>query len=140
MRKSAPIAKATYSGQSIVRPRVAAEVVIVAPVRVSAPEPETSGDEVLLTPELVARESINVWPDEAAEAAFLAESRGSSTDVTSAAAVPVAAKPDETASSPLPSLDELVSRIPTDARELLEELFRAKFTAVRRVKQADLKV
>jgi len=43
------------------------------------------------------------------------------------------------ADMPLPKLDELVNRIPAESRELLEELFRAKFTTVRRVKASDLK-
>lgn len=42
-------------------------------------------------------------------------------------------------SKPLPKLDELVNRIPAETRELLDELFRAKFTTVRRVKKRDLK-
>ena len=103
------------------------------------PEPVGSVDEVLLTPELVSSESINVWPDEAAEAAFLAESRVGTADVSSASAIAVAPKVDEKTNSPMPALEELVSRIPAEARELLDELFRAKFTAVRRVKQTDLK-
>ncbi|HWL14984.1 MAG TPA: hypothetical protein VNR00_05220 [Opitutus sp.] len=39
----------------------------------------------------------------------------------------------------LPKLDELVTRIPAETRELLDELFRAKFVTVRRVRKADLK-
>jgi hypothetical protein len=86
--------------------------------------------------ELPQSESVNVWPDEAAESAFLAETRG----VETAAKPVVEAKmKEETSLAPLPKLDELVNRIPTESRELLEELFRAKFTTVRRVKQSDLK-
>ena len=40
---------------------------------------------------------------------------------------------DALESVPLPPLDTLVARIPAEVREALEELFRAKFTAVRRV-------
>ena len=82
-------------------------------------------------------ESINAWPDETAEAAFLAESRENGTRPAAAppAAEPVAA----VAAKPLPRLDDLVERIPSEARELLEELFRAKFTTVRRIKPTDLK-
>lgn len=93
--------------------------------------------ELLVTPELASSESTNVWPDEAAEAAFLSEGRGG-------AEVPAAPKPtsptgEDDDEKALPQLDDLVNRIPADTRELLDELFRAKFTKVRRVKQADLK-
>ncbi|MEO7600549.1 MAG: hypothetical protein ABIV50_16575 [Opitutus sp.] len=81
-------------------------------------------------------ESINAWPDDAAEASFLSGSRESGT-VPSAPALAEAVP--AIASKPLPRLDELVERIPTESRELLEELFRAKFTTVRRVKVTDLK-
>jgi hypothetical protein len=33
----------------------------------------------------------------------------------------------------LPPLDELVARIPAPVREILDDLFRARFTTVRRV-------
>jgi hypothetical protein len=80
-------------------------------------------------------DSTNVWPDEAAEAAFLGETQGSQTP----AAIPVAQVEDKAADTPLPKLDDLVKRIPMETRELLDELFRAKFTTVRRVKATDLK-
>ncbi|MFT3867957.1 MAG: hypothetical protein QM715_05610 [Nibricoccus sp.] len=41
--------------------------------------------------------------------------------------------------TPLPSLDELVKRIPNAAREVLDELFRAKFVSVKRVEKTVLK-
>ena len=138
-RKAATASTATFATQTTAVSRVSLQPVVIPAVRVSVPEPVGSVDEVLLTPELVSSESINVWPDEAAEAAFLAESRGGNADVSSPPAVAVAPKVDEKANSPMPALEELVSRIPAEARELLDELFRAKFTAVRRVKQTDLK-
>lgn len=79
----------------------------------------------------------NVWPSENEEAAFLAEARERGEKV-----VPVAREVVEEAEEnqqPLPSLDELVNRIPAETRELLDELFRARFVAVRRVKKTDLK-
>jgi hypothetical protein len=85
---------------------------------------------------LPASESTNVWPDEAAEAAFLSETRGTSQSVISRREAP---DRDDAPTAPLPKLDELINRIPAESRELLEELFRAKFTTVRRVKQSDLK-
>jgi hypothetical protein len=39
----------------------------------------------------------------------------------------------------LPPLDELVNRIDPSIRETLDELFRAKFTAVRRIPPGALK-
>ena len=81
-------------------------------------------------------ETTNVWPDEAAESAFLAESKQNGVPPPP---TPVAAPTDAEADKPLPRLDDLVARIPEETRELLEELFRAKFTTVRRVKTADLK-
>ena len=40
---------------------------------------------------------------------------------------------------PLPSLDEMVELVPPELRGQLDELFRAKFTAVRRVPAAVFK-
>ena len=41
--------------------------------------------------------------------------------------------------TPLPSLDELVKLIPADARDILDDLFRAKFVGVKRVAPSSLK-
>lgn len=41
--------------------------------------------------------------------------------------------------SPLPALDELVARIPAVTRQLVDELFRAKFIKVQRVDRKHLK-
>jgi len=51
---------------------------------------------------------------------------------------PTAATP-EAVNVPLPSLDELVKRIPPDVRETLDDHFRVKFVAVRRVAPTSLK-
>lgn len=40
---------------------------------------------------------------------------------------------------PLPPLDDLVQRIPPATRELIDELFRAKFVTVKRVPKSALK-
>ena len=79
----------------------------------------------------------NVWPEESAESAFLAEARERGEPV-------VVAKPrekngDDGAAGVLPPLNELVQRIPAEVREALEDLFRAKFVAVRRVPEKALK-
>jgi len=88
--------------------------------------------------EPVSSETVNAWPDEAAESAFLSASRG---DAQSTAASEPSIPPieNEEALKSLPKLDELVAKIPAETRELLDELFRAKFTTVRRVKKTDLK-
>jgi hypothetical protein len=53
---------------------------------------------------------------------------------------PAAAREETAAETgPLPALDAMVQRIPAEVREVLEELYRAKFTAVRRVSAKFLK-
>mgnify|MGYP000915859769 FL=1 len=86
---------------------------------------------------VAGEEETNVWPSEAEEAAFLAEASERGEKV-----VPVSREVEEEAddAKPLPKLDELVNRIPAETRELLDELFRARFVAVRKVKKKDLKV
>lgn len=41
--------------------------------------------------------------------------------------------------APLPSLDDLVKRIPPDVRETLDDLFRVRFISVKRVAQGSLR-
>lgn len=82
-------------------------------------------------------ESINVWPDEAAEVAFFGAT--SEPETPSAKPMPESGEQRESPAPPLPKLEELVNRIPPESRELLDELFRAKFTVVRRIKSSDLK-
>jgi hypothetical protein len=89
--------------------------------------------------ESISDDSTNVWPDEAAEAAFLSESRDGSGSAAPAAAPKTVTADEDDSIKALPALDELVNRIPAETRELLDELFRAKFTTVRRVKKSDLK-
>lgn len=69
--------------------------------------------------------------DEAAESAFLAEARARGETVAPAPKKEDA--PDETESKPLPSLNELVERIPPEVRETLDDLFRARFVTVKRI-------
>ena len=76
------------------------------------------------------------WPGMADEASFLAEQRVQGI-VPSAATAGLAGEPTDL--SPLPSLEELVQRIPAEARAVLDDLFRAKFTGVRRVSEKSLK-
>jgi hypothetical protein len=95
--------------------------------------PSTTTD----TPAASEEERASIWPDEAAESAFLAEAR----DRGEAMAPP---KPKEEAADdsegkPLPPLDELVQRIPAEVRDTLEDLFRARFVTVKRVPKRALK-
>ena len=79
----------------------------------------------------------SAWPDEAAETAFRAEAieRGQP-DVLVAVATEAT---EEIDTKGLPTMEELVKRIPAESRELLDELFRAKFTGVKRVPAKALK-
>jgi hypothetical protein len=76
--------------------------------------------------------------DEAAESAFLAEARDRG-EVTKPRAESAVDAVDEIDSKPLPALDDLVAKIPADVREALEDLFRARFVAVKRVPKKALK-
>jgi hypothetical protein len=93
-----------------------------------------------VTEAVPAADGGNVWPDEAAESAFLAEAR--TNGETPQVATVTAAEPEvenETDGKELPPLDDLVKRIPPDVRDVLDDLFRAKFTGVRRVPKKSLK-
>jgi hypothetical protein len=76
------------------------------------------------------------WPGGVDESLFLADQRTAGGTV----AMPVAlrAEPAEEKGG-LPPLEELVARIPAEARAALDDLFRAKFVGVRRVHPRDLK-
>jgi hypothetical protein len=75
------------------------------------------------------------WTDEVAESAFLAEARDRGENIPS----PNVSQESDVDAGPLPPLEELVNRIDPAIRETLDELFRAKFTAVRRVPPSALK-
>ena len=107
-------------------PDEAGEAVGARAVLMAAPEPAGAtlfGDE-------------SPWPTE--EPVFLAEARERGEAV---ATVPKPLPPTEAEAEkgPLPPLDELVQRIPSEVREILEELFRVKFTNVQRVPAKHLK-
>ena len=77
----------------------------------------------------------NAWPDETAEAAMMPELKSRGELATPAATQAV----EETDTKNLPPLAELVKRIPPEVREALDDLFRVKFTTVRRVPAKALK-
>jgi hypothetical protein len=78
-----------------------------------------------------------VGPNESEEASFLAEQRAQPAPATPSGRAAAVEEPEDRA--PLPPLDELVNRVPPAARDLLEELFRAKFVTVKRVPRSALK-
>ncbi len=82
-----------------------------------------------------------VWPSATDEAAFIgeAQSQGRAEPRAGVQTLRQAAEQAEAALGPLPSLDTLIARIPAEARETLEDLFRVKFTGVRRVSPDVLK-
>lgn len=77
------------------------------------------------------------WPDDTAESSYLAEAR--ERGETPAPAASKAPEKDDADPKSLPPLDELVERIPAGVREVLDDLFRAKFTKVRRIPRSALK-
>jgi len=77
------------------------------------------------------------WPDESAEAAFLADARERGEPVVATKTADEV--PEENDSKALPPLHELVERIPAEVRETLEELFRARFVNVKRMPKKALK-
>lgn len=82
-----------------------------------------------------------VGPSEGEEAAFLAEQREQGfTPATPTRGAPAATEDeDANASAPLPPLDDLVARIPPATRQMMEELFRARFITVKRVPRTAMK-
>jgi len=83
-----------------------------------------------------------IWPDESAETAFLSEQQGPSVGISLPVTAPVASEDEgdrEDAAIPLPSLDDLINRVPAHTREVLEDLFRARFVRVVRTKKHLLK-
>lgn len=78
------------------------------------------------------------WPvDESSEASYRAEVRDRGETI--AVPPPRAEVEDEGDSKSLPSVDELMSRIPANVREAMDSLFRAKFVKVRKVPKRVLK-
>ncbi len=101
------------------------------------PEPD-AGDAVAAVAAAPAGEASGAnWPDESIESAFLAEVRERGEAVV--VKPPENDVADEADAKALPPLNELVERIPPGVREVLDDLFRARFVAVRRVPKRALK-
>ncbi len=86
-------------------------------------------------------EGAPVGPSEDEESSFLAEQReqGRAAPAVAGGKGKTADEPEPDASAPLPPLDDLVNRIPEKTRELMDELFRARFVTVKRVPKSALK-
>jgi hypothetical protein len=114
---------------------------VVLPVAIVAPA--GSGGETPSDPESIGvggdfdPEPTGGWSEETAEAEFLAEARGRGEIPTPKVAENEAAEEPE--AKPLPTIEELVERIPVSVRDTLEDLFRAKFVKVQRVPKRVLK-
>jgi hypothetical protein len=89
-----------------------------------------------VVPDALGSEPDAPWPGSTDEASFLADQRGQGV-VPPVGTAGSANEPTDL--SPLPSLEELVQRIPAEARAALDDLFRAKFSGVRRVSKKSLK-
>lgn len=76
-----------------------------------------------------------VGPSSEEEAAFLAQER--ERGIVTPALMHRERPPEE--KGDLPPMEDLVKRIPMPTRDLLEELFRAKFVTVKRIPQSALK-
>jgi hypothetical protein len=83
-----------------------------------------------------ADQSAPVGPSAEEEAAFLSAERESGGGVP--VPVPVAVNTDDEKDE-LPPMEDLVKRIPAPARELIENLFRARFVTVKRLPKTALK-
>ncbi|MFY9922922.1 MAG: hypothetical protein WCA95_14235 [Opitutaceae bacterium] len=73
------------------------------------------------------------WPDETDESSFLS-------DAAARGETPAPARDRNAApvvGEKLPALDDLVARVPAPVLGLLDDLFRAKFTTVRRYSPGD---
>ena len=82
-----------------------------------------------------------VWPDAAAESVISAEvaERGETLNSKTARELAEAAAEAVAEKKNLPTLGELVNRIPDDVRDTVEDLFRIKWTQVVRVPRKALK-
>jgi hypothetical protein len=117
----------------------AAEAIAAADRRLEPGAAPNGGEATSPAGQETPSESTNVWNDEAAESAFRAEARERGEPVSTPAAKNRAASGEENDSKNLPPLDDLVQRIPPEVRETLDDLFRARFTTVRRVAKKALK-
>jgi len=103
------------------------------------PASDDAAEAVAATVPAPVENGANVWPDDGAESAFIAEARERGEPVKAVAATVELADEKEDAKRALPPLADLVKRLSPEVRETLDDLFRAKFTTVRRVPEKVLK-
>jgi hypothetical protein len=116
-------------------PRIERAVELQPAATAAAATGEVAGAET--TEETVGSGEAVPWPDESAEAAFLGEAKDRGEVVVARKADDDGA--EETTAKALPPLDAMVARIPAPVLETLEDLFRAKFVAVKKVPKKALK-
>lgn len=104
----------------------------VAPNHERSSEPE---EDATVAKPLTIEDGMPPGVDDAAEAAFLADVRARGEVVVAKSVAEV----EETNPKALPPLADLVNRIPTEVRDVLEELFRARFVTVKRFPKKALK-
>lgn len=137
---------AVASVAAAVAPSVETEAVVSAPVApaetvepeaVSAESTATASASLPSNTSAPASSDESGWPDAAAESAFLAEARSRG---ELPAPKPIAAEePEEAETGPLPPVEKMVERIPPPVREMLDDLFRARFVRVTRIPRRALK-
>ena len=84
-----------------------------------------------------ADDDVPVGPSREEEAAFLSQDRASGE--FHGGTPPSEHVEAESGDASLPPMEDLVKRIPGPARELMEELFRARFVTVKRLPKSALK-
>ncbi|MDF9832292.1 hypothetical protein M2103_000502 [Ereboglobus sp. PH5-5] len=97
---------------------------------------ENAGDYATATDAGNYDDDIPPWLDAEAEQAYLADQAAAASAMSSANS---GEDPEEQDASGLPSLESLKARIPAETLEVLETLFRAKFTTVRKIPKKLLK-
>lgn len=85
---------------------------------------------------LPAEESAPVGPSADEEAAFLSAERENGGGDSAPRVVAAVVDDDK---GELPPMEDLVKRIPAQARDLMENLFRARFVTVKRIPKTALK-
>ena len=81
-------------------------------------------------------QSAPIGPSAEEEAAFLSTERESGNPVSIPALIAVNADDEK---GELPPMEDLVNRIPAKTRDLIEDLFRARFVTVKRIPKTALK-
>jgi type IV secretory pathway protease TraF len=85
-----------------------------------------------------ADQSAPIGPSAEEETAFLSSERENGGPVLVAPSTAAALNADDEKGE-LPPMEDLVKRIPAQTRDLIEDLFRARFVTVKRIPKAALK-